>query len=61
MGREQTERTQGRDRSWNISLHSGALKRVNGVDDVATTVSRKLELGFHQEGRDKTTVIELGS
>jgi hypothetical protein len=28
MGGEQSERTQGRDRSWNLSLHSGALKRV---------------------------------
>ena len=56
-GREQTKRIQG----GGISLHSGTLKRVNGVDDVATIGSRKLELGFHQEGRHKTTVIELGA
>ena len=61
-GREQSGRTQGHGRSWNLPLlHSGALKRVNGIDDVATTGSRKLEQGFHQKERDKTTAIELGA
>jgi hypothetical protein len=59
--REQTKRTQGRGRSWNLPLHNGALKKVNDIDDVATTGSRKLELGFHQKERDKTTIIELGA